>query len=60
MALVNCKECRAEISDRARACPKCGADRTSIASAINKTGGNVATIFLIIGVVIAILIAIAM
>lgn len=25
MALVNCKECKAEISDQAKVCPRCGA-----------------------------------
>lgn len=25
MAMINCHECRAEISSEARACPKCGA-----------------------------------
>jgi hypothetical protein len=25
MALINCKECKAEISDSAKTCPKCGA-----------------------------------
>lgn len=27
MALTNCTECQAEISDKATACPKCGAPR---------------------------------
>ena len=26
MAMISCKECRAEISDKAVACPKCGAE----------------------------------
>lgn len=25
MALINCKECNAEVSDKANSCPKCGA-----------------------------------
>jgi len=29
MALVKCKECGSEISDKAEACPKCGAKRSS-------------------------------
>ena len=28
MALIACRECRAEISSDAKACPKCGAKRT--------------------------------
>lgn len=26
MAMISCKECKAEISDKAVACPKCGAE----------------------------------
>lgn len=33
MALINCYECNAEISDQAAACPKCGAAQTKRAKA---------------------------
>lgn len=29
MAIVNCKECNKEVSDKAQLCPHCGVDRPS-------------------------------
>lgn len=38
MALINCSECKKEVSDRAAACPNCGApigvDRESVGSGV--------------------------
>jgi len=34
MSLINCQECKAEISDQATKCPKCGAGRSSIAGVV--------------------------
>jgi hypothetical protein len=39
MALIKCKECQAEISDKAVACPKCGAEMVK-----GKTRGMLLTI----------------
>lgn len=32
MAIINCKECGADISDKAKACPKCGAPNDTIST----------------------------
>lgn len=43
MALIHCPECSSEISDRALACPQCGAPRQISAKkdiAITRTGGS--------------------
>lgn len=32
MPLIQCKECEAEISDKAKSCPKCGAPNDTISS----------------------------
>jgi uncharacterized protein (DUF983 family) len=46
MALISCKECKAEISDKAAACPKCGVELAK-----GKTRGALKTV-LIIGVLL--------
>lgn len=46
MALIQCKECNAEISDTAVACPKCGAELGK-----GKTRGALQTV-LIVGVIL--------
>ena len=43
MALINCKECKAKVSDQAKACPKCGAPLKNFT--INKP--DISKIFLI-------------
>jgi hypothetical protein len=48
--MIECDECKAQISSTAAACPHCG--RVSFASKVNKTLGNVLkmlfTLFLIL------------
>jgi hypothetical protein len=39
MALIECPECRKQISDKALRCPQCGAPKVSIASPIPKAPG---------------------
>lgn len=46
MALVHCKECNAEISNKAVACPKCGAELAK-----GKTRGALKTV-VIVGVIL--------
>lgn len=48
MTMIQCKECHAEISDKAVACPKCGAELTK-----GKTRGALKTV-VIIGVIIVV------
>lgn len=36
--LISCKECNAQISTKAKACPSCGADRTPTAWKVFKGG----------------------
>jgi len=43
MALINCSECGAEVSDKAASCPKCGAPITA-AKEVEKVGVQVQTI----------------
>ena len=49
MSLVQCSECKKEISSAAKSCPHCG--KVSLAHQINKSAGNVVLIFIIIGIV---------
>ena len=35
MALINCEECSTEISDKAKACPRCGCPQEVIQNSIN-------------------------
>lgn len=46
MAMISCKECKAEISDKAVACPKCGAEMAK-----GKTRSTLSTI-VIVGVIL--------
>ena len=46
MAIISCKECNAEISDKAVACPKCGAEMAK-----GKARGALSTI-VIVGVIL--------
>lgn len=39
MALIECSECRKQISDKALRCPQCGAPRVSMASPVPKVSG---------------------
>ncbi|WP_300616849.1 hypothetical protein [Dokdonella sp.] len=58
MALIPCPECRKEVSDKAPSCPNCGcpfaahgggASQGSTAGEIARTGGKVATTWLLAG-----------
>lgn len=40
MALIHCPECKAEISDTAKSCPKCGFDRLKILSGQTTSAGS--------------------
>ena len=46
MAMIRCKECNAEISDQAAACPKCGAELRK-----GKTRGALKTV-VVVGVIL--------
>lgn len=48
--LISCKECNAQISTKAKACPSCGADRTPTAWKVFKGGMN-AFLGLVFGVI---------
>jgi RNA polymerase subunit RPABC4/transcription elongation factor Spt4 len=38
MALKKCKECKAEISSKAKICPQCGYKKKSFSTELMKTG----------------------
>lgn len=48
MALINCKECNQEISEKAKECPKCGYKNKSSSGCLNFIGYLVFFIFVII------------
>jgi len=50
MGMINCRECRAEISSKATACPKCGAPAAKAARKLGCGGCAVVGIVLIIGI----------
>lgn len=49
MALIECRECKKEISSDAKVCPHCG--KVSLAHQINKSAGNVVVALILIGLV---------
>lgn len=53
MAIVACTECGKDVSDAAKSCPHCGKDMEGVVSKINRIGGNVATMFFVIGLIFA-------
>ncbi len=56
MALINCPECKTEISDKATACPKCGFNLNTPPAPKSSSGCiNTLTIFAIIILVLIVL-----
>jgi hypothetical protein len=47
MALVKCKECGTEVSSKAAACPKCGANPPKSRSVIKIVGGTLLVLFVL-------------
>ena len=57
MALVNCSECGKEISDKAEACPNCGAPMKWTSEFIGRPGSlsrlaNIGCLTLVVGVAV--------
>jgi len=57
MALIECKECGNQVSDKAKSCPNCGFEKENLDSKLDKAGKNLQSLgcLLIIFVTIPIL-----
>jgi len=51
MSIKACAECGKDVSGAAKSCPHCGRNMEGVISKLNRVGGNVATIFMFLGVI---------